>query len=39
MENATDALKMAAAVLIFVLALSISINAFGGAGRTGLRIS
>lgn len=28
MENATDALKMAAAVLIFVLALSISINAF-----------
>lgn len=29
MENAADALKMAAAVLIFVLALSISINAFG----------
>lgn len=28
MENAADALKMAAAVLIFVLALSISINAF-----------
>lgn len=34
MENATDALKMAAAVLIFVLALSISINAFGEARRT-----
>lgn len=33
MENATDALKMAAAVLIFVLALSISINAFGEARR------
>lgn len=29
MENAIDALKIAAAVLIFVLALSISINAFG----------
>lgn len=29
MENAAEALKMAAAVLIFVLALSISINAFG----------
>lgn len=29
MENAADALQMAAAVLIFVLALSISINAFG----------
>ena len=29
MENASDALQMAAAVLIFVLALSISINAFG----------
>ena len=29
MENASDALHMAAAVLIFVLALSISINAFG----------
>lgn len=28
MENAADALKMAVAVLIFVLALSISINAF-----------
>lgn len=33
MDNATDALKMAAAVLIFVLALSISINAFGEARR------
>ena len=31
MENAADALKMAAAVLIFVVALSISINAFGQA--------
>jgi len=31
MENAADALKMAAAVLIFVLALSISINAFSEA--------
>lgn len=29
MENAAEALKMAAAVLIFVLALSITINAFG----------
>ena len=29
MENAVDALYMAVAVLIFVLALSISINAFG----------
>lgn len=34
MENATDALKMAAAVLIFVVALSISINAFGQARKT-----
>lgn len=34
MENAADALKMAAAVLIFVLALSISINAFGEARQT-----
>ena len=33
MENAADALKMAAAVLIFVLALSISINAFGEARK------
>ena len=31
MENAADALKIAAAVLIFVVALSISINAFGEA--------
>lgn len=31
MENAADALKIAASVLIFVLALSISINAFGQA--------
>lgn len=29
MENAVDALKIAAAVLVFVVALSISINAFG----------
>ena len=34
MENAADALKMAAAVLIFVLALSISINAFGQVRKT-----
>lgn len=34
MENAADALKMAAAVLIFVLALSISINAFGQVRQT-----
>ena len=34
MENAVDALHMAAAVLIFVLALSISINAFGQARQT-----
>lgn len=34
MENATEALKMAAAVLIFVLALSISINAFGQVRQT-----
>ena len=31
MENATEALKIAGALLIFVLALSISINAFGQA--------
>ena len=31
MENAVDALKMAAAVLVFILALSVSINAFGQA--------
>ena len=29
MENAVDALKIAASVLLFVVALSISINAFG----------
>ena len=34
MENAADAFKMAAAVLIFVVALSISINAFGEARIT-----
>ena len=38
MENVTDALKMAAAVLIFVLALSISINAFGQARRAATTI-
>ena len=34
MENAADALHMAASVLIFVLALTISINAFGQARQT-----
>ena len=34
MENAADALKMAAAVLIFVLALSITINTFGEVRQT-----
>lgn len=34
MENATDALQMAFAVFVFVLALSISINAFGEARQT-----
>lgn len=34
MENAAEALKMAAGVLIFVLALSISINAFGEARQS-----
>lgn len=34
MENAAEALKLAAAVLIFVVALSISINAFGEARKT-----
>ena len=34
MENATDALHIAASVLIFVLALTISINAFGQARQT-----
>lgn len=38
MENAAEALKMAAAVLIFVLALSISINAFGEARMTATTI-
>lgn len=33
MENAADALKMAAAVLIFVVALTISINAFTGVSQ------
>lgn len=34
MENAAEALKMVAAVLVFVLALSISINAFGEARQS-----
>lgn len=34
MEHATEALKMAAAVLVFVLALSITISAFGEARQT-----
>lgn len=34
MENATEALKMAAAVLVFVLAMAISITAFGEARQT-----
>ena len=34
MENATEALKMGAAVLMFVLALSISLNAFGEVRQT-----
>ena len=34
MENATNALKMAAAVLVFLIALSISINAFGQVRKT-----
>lgn len=34
MENMSDALQMAAFVLIFILALSISINAFGEARQT-----
>ena len=34
MENAGEALQIAAAVLIFVLALSISINAFGEARQS-----
>ena len=38
MENAADALKMAAAVLIFVVALSISINAFSEVRTTATTI-
>ena len=38
MENAVDALHMATAVLIFVLALSISINVFGQAQRAATTI-
>lgn len=38
MENVADALKMAAAVLIFVVALSISITAFGEARATATTI-
>lgn len=34
MENAAETLKMAAAVLIFVLALSISINSFSEVRQT-----
>ena len=34
MEQATDALKMAFAVLVFVIALSVSVNAFSEAKRT-----
>lgn len=34
MENATEALKMAAAVLVFVLALSITVSAFGEARQS-----
>ena len=34
MENVAETLKMAAAVLVFVLALSISINAFGEARQS-----
>ena len=34
MENAADALKMAAAFLIFIMALAISINAFSQARLT-----
>lgn len=38
MENVADALKMAAFVLIFVVALSISINAFGQAQQAATTI-
>lgn len=34
MENITEALQMAFGVLVFVVALSISINAFGEARQT-----
>ena len=34
MENAVDALKMAGAVLMFVIALSVSIVAFGQVRQT-----
>lgn len=34
MDNATDALKMAGSVLLFVLALTVAINAFGLARQT-----
>ena len=34
MENAIDALYIGVAVLIFVVALSVSINAFGNARAT-----
>ena len=34
MENVTEALQMAFGVLVFVVALSISINAFGEARQT-----
>ena len=34
MENAVDALKMAGAVLMFVMALSVSIVAFGQVRQT-----
>ena len=33
MENATDALKMAGAVMLFVMALSIIILSFGQVGE------
>ena len=34
MENAAEALKMAAAVLIFVVALTVASNSFGQARQT-----
>ena len=39
MENAADALKMAAAVLIFVLAISVAILMFGQVRETAKKIS